>query len=143
MSDRVRRINLALIVPTIALVMVGILMLSTTSDSSETGLASKATQQALFAIVGLGAAVMMAMLDYRILTYVATPGFALGGLALVAVLVFRDPSLGARRWFDVGPIVIQPSEIMKLIAIVFLANFLARRGEKVRSFRTAMIRFSC
>ena len=138
MNHRVRRINLALIVPTIALVTVGILMLSTTSDGGETGLASKATQQALFAIVGLAAAVLMALLDYRILTYVATPGFALGGLALVAVLVFGDPSLGARRWFDVGPIVIQPSEIMKLIAIVFLAHFLARRGEKVRSFRTAM-----
>ena len=35
MNHRVRRINLALIVPTIALVTVGILMLSTTSEGSK------------------------------------------------------------------------------------------------------------
>ena len=139
MIAALRRFDLAIIIPTIGLVAAGILMLSTTGESGETGFDHKAVQQAVFAAIGLGAALIMAFLDYRILNAVALPAFVLGTIALAAVALFGDASLGARRWFVLGPIVVQPSEIMKLAAIIFLALFLAKRGDHVRSIRTVMI----
>ncbi len=114
-------------------------MLSTTGDPGQTGLDHKAVQQGLFVAIGLTIALVMAFLDYRLLHAVALPAFILGTIAVAAVVVFGDASLGAQRWFVVGPVVIQPSEIMKLAAIMYLAHFLSRRGERVRSIRTVML----
>ena len=139
MTAALRRFDLAIIIPTVALVTAGILMLSTTGNPTETGFDHKAVQQAVFAAIGLSAALVMGFLDYRALNTVAGPAFVLGIIALGAVALFGDASLGARRWFVVGPIVIQPSEITKLAAIIFLARFLAERGERVRSIRTVMV----
>ena len=139
MTHALRRFDLAIIIPSIALVSAGILMLSTTGDPGQTGLDHKAVQQGVFVGIGLAAALIMAFLDYRLLSAVALPAFIGGTILLAAVVVVGDASLGARRWFVVGPIVIQPSEIMKLAAIVFLAHFLARRGERVRSIRTLLL----
>ena len=139
MTHVLRRLDLAIIIPTVALVAAGILMLSTTGDTNQTGFDHKAVQQAVFAAVGLVVVLIMAFIDYRALSAVAAPAFAIGTIALALVALFGDASLGARRWFVLGPIVIQPSEIMKLVAIVFIARFLAPRGNRVRSIRTVMV----
>jgi cell division protein FtsW len=48
----------------------------------------------------------------------------------VAVL-FREPINGSRRWFSVGGFGIQPSELAKLAAIVFVAALLERRMHRI------------
>jgi len=40
---------------------------------------------------------------------------------------------GSRRWLAAGPLTIQPSELMKMFAIIYLAGYLVRRHEEVRS----------
>lgn len=136
MIAKLLRVDLALILPAAALVAAGILMLSTTSAPGLEGMDSKASQQAAFAIVGLVGALILSMVDYRALQYLATPAFIVTVIVLVAVVIFGDPRFGARRWFEVGPIVVQPSEIMKLIMVLFMARFLSKRGDRIRSFRT-------
>ncbi|MEE8389394.1 MAG: FtsW/RodA/SpoVE family cell cycle protein, partial [Anaerolineae bacterium] len=62
----------------------------------------------------------------------------LGGLALLAAtLVFGvNPSgYGLRLWLGVGGIYFQPSELLKLLMIVYLASYLAERGELLVSER--------
>lgn len=56
-------------------------------------------------------------------------------LLLVVVLI---PGLGRRvngsmRWIGVGPLTLQPSEIAKLMVVVYLAAYLVRRQDEVRS----------
>ncbi len=50
---------------------------------------------------------------------------------------------GARRWLHFGPaglgLGFQPSELAKLVLIVFMAMFLARRGEKLTRFWTGVV----
>src|SRR5882762_1058581 len=58
----------------------------------------------------------------------ATLGFV--AFALVAVY-FRAPVNGARRWFGVGGIGMQPSELAKLAAIFFIAALLERRMHRI------------
>ncbi len=53
---------------------------------------------------------------------------------LVLVLLVGPEINGAQRWLAVGPLRFQPSEFAKLALIFYLADFFARRGEKVRSF---------
>jgi rod shape determining protein RodA len=51
----------------------------------------------------------------------AVPLYSLGVALLVATAAFGIERKGARRWLDIGPIVIQPSEILKLATPLMLA----------------------
>jgi cell division protein FtsW len=59
-------------------------------------------------------------------------------LALVAVL-FSQPVNHARRWFAVGGLGIQPSELAKLAAIFFIADTLERRMHRINEFNYALL----
>ena len=50
--------------------------------------------------------------------------------ALVAVL-FSAPINGARRWFALGGIGVQPSELAKLAVVLFTAAILERRMDRI------------
>ena len=51
-------------------------------------------------------------------------------LGLLGGLLFTEPRLGVRRWFDLGPIDIQPSEFAKVVIVIFVANCLSRNFNK-------------
>lgn len=74
---------------------------------------------------GIGLAVMMPVIvvDYRILERLSY--FIYGGMiaSLIAVLVFGRVGSGARRWLDLGPVSMQPSEFAKLAVILALAKY--------------------
>lgn len=60
------------------------------------------------------------------------------GMAFILLIVVLVPHLGRRvngsmRWIGVGPLTIQPSEIAKLMVVVYLSAYLVRRQEEVRS----------
>jgi cell division protein FtsW len=61
-----------------------------------------------------------------------------GLLLLVLVPGFGVSILGARRWFAAGPIQFQPSEVMKLALILYVAGHLADHPKRMRSFRQAI-----
>src|SRR5262245_33989650 len=90
------------------------------------------TKQGMWALLGIAMLYVVMRIDYRLLK---TPWFirtilGLVALALVAVY-FRAPVNGARRWFGVGGIGVQPSELAKLVAIVFIAALLERRLHRI------------
>jgi rod shape determining protein RodA len=74
---------------------------------------------------GLCVAVMLglALLDLRVWFIAAYPVYALGLILLLGVMALGHTSLGATRWLDIGPIRIQPSEIMKIGLVLALARF--------------------
>jgi len=59
-------------------------------------------------------------------------------LVLVMVPGFGVRVLGARRWFSAGPIQFQPSEVMKLALVLYVARYLADHPKRIRSFRQAI-----
>ncbi len=56
---------------------------------------------------------------------------ALAVALLLAALVFGEEIRGARLWLRIGPVQVQPSEIMRLALVVWLAGYLDRRRELV------------
>lgn len=52
--------------------------------------------------------------------------WAVAGIALMIVtMIFGVEVQGARLWLDIGPVTVQPSEITKILLVVFLAAYLA------------------
>ncbi len=91
-----------------------------------------AAKQALWYVVGIGAAVAICTVDYHVLarwSYVAYWGAILMLLAVLAIGVMR---FGARRWLELGPVQIQPSEFAKLAFILAQAHFLSRPMDELK-----------
>jgi cell division protein FtsW len=79
----------------------------------------------------LGLAVMWGVMavDYRRWRPLVSPLLVLAFVLLVLVLIppFGQSINGTRRWLRWGPISVQPTELAKLVLVVYLADFLARR----------------
>ncbi len=67
--------------------------------------------------------IVLAMISLRVWFVAAYPVYAIGLALLVAVEVVGDISLGAQRWLQLGPVRLQPSEIMKIGLVLALARF--------------------
>lgn len=89
-------------------------------------------KQGMWAALGLAAMSIAMRFDYKNYREPSFIWLSLGvvAVALVAVL-FSAPINGSSRWFGVGGIGIQPSELAKLSAIFFIAAILERRMDRI------------
>ena len=87
--------------------------------------------------VGLGGLGMYitARMDYHNLRRLAKPAMAAMVVVLIVVLVphIGKQAYGAQRWFQVGPLSVQPSALSVAVAIIFFARWLDHRGAAARS----------
>jgi cell division protein FtsW len=90
------------------------------------------TKQVMWVILGLAVLAIAMRIDYRTYRNDAFVWSLLGfvGLALVVVL-FSAPVNGTRRWFGVGGLGIQPSELAKIGCVLFTALMLERRMHRI------------
>jgi len=120
-----------LVLVTLGLVAFGLVMVY--SASSARGLIASddpayyLKRQALYALVGLGALVILSRTDFRRLRHAGGPMLAVAFFLLVAVLVVGTSVNGARRWIPLGAFSFQPSELAKLGLALWLAARLARK----------------
>jgi cell division protein FtsW len=128
-----------LFLATIALVVFGLLMVYSASAPLATEQFNDPAgifwRQASWAVLGLGAMLLLMRLDYRYLSHPAVlfPGIFLA-LAMLVVVLFTAPHQSTNRWLRVGALSFQPSEFAKLLLVVFLADWLARRAGRLENF---------
>ncbi len=86
----------------------------------------------------LGAAVMATFMHVKpgFIRKLVYPGYLLGAALLVAVLV---PEIGkevggGRRWISVGGFAFQPSEYCKYMLVIYMAHFMMKKEDRMRSF---------
>lgn len=72
---------------------------------------------------GIGAMIVVAMIDVRVWLRYAY-AFYLVALALLAAVEFGGTvGMGAQRWLDLGAFTVQPSEVMKIALVLALARY--------------------
>jgi cell division protein FtsW len=98
------------------------------------------TKQAMWGVLGLAVLAIAMRIDYR--TY-RNDAFVWGALALVGLLLiavfFSPPVNGTRRWFNLGGLGIQPSELAKVIAVFFTALMLERRMHRIDEVQYSLL----
>ncbi|MFG1797988.1 putative lipid II flippase FtsW [Nocardia sp. NPDC049149] len=98
-------------------------------------------QQALFAAIGCVLFYLALRIPLKRLRQWSFPLFALSVVALVLVLIpgIGSEVQGARRWLFIGPISVQPSEIVKVTLVVWGAHLLASRRSEHASLKDILV----
>ena len=143
------QVSYALLTAVLALVAIGVVMVysasSVRSYLASSDPAAQGMQQAVWALLGLAAMLLASRIDFRLLRYLAIPGYVVTLLLLAVVLI---PSVGSevagsRRWLVVpGVGGFQPAELAKLAICIYLAHWLDRRGRNAHGFWNGLIPFA-
>ncbi len=100
---------------------------SASYDASSGEHTSHAWRQVMWGSIGLVGLLLAVVFDYRKLEQYAWLLYGVGICLLVAVPLFGSMGGGSRRWLNLGPLTLQPSETMKLALIVLLARLFHHR----------------
>jgi len=135
-----REFDYVLFGTSLVLVVFGILMIrSATTGAIAPELISRVPDQIQFAIIGLIVMIGLTLIDYRMLGGLQLWLYiAMVGLLLLVPVIGVVGDAGARRWINVG-ILIQPSELGKVIIIVTLGHFLSRRYDRMDKLYTVIL----
>jgi len=122
-----------------ALLSLGMVMLYS-SSMTQVG-AHYLIMQLIWCALGLVLCVGAAAIDYRWLKKIAWPllGVAIVLLALVIAPHIGRKINGAKRWFSLGPVNLQPSEMAKLALILALAWYGDRFQRKMPTFKRGIL----
>ena len=84
--------------------------------------------QGMWFAIGIGVFFGVSKIDYKKYRkkWFSNGLYSIGAILLVAVLVIGQSVNGAKRWFQLGPIRVQPSEFAKIFLILALAGCIDR-----------------
>ncbi len=141
-------LDLLLIWAAMALLLLGLVMVYSSSiamaeGSKFTGYQSSyfLVRHAIFMMIGVVAGTLAFQVPLRIWQEASPWLFGLGVLLLLAVLfpgIGREVN-GARRWLPMGPVNLQPSELMKLFAALYAADYTVRKLPHMSSIKRAFL----
>jgi cell division protein FtsW len=84
-------------------------------------------KQAVWIGIGVIVAIVASRVPYRVYRKVAVPLLIASIVGLVAVLQLGVVAGGSRRWIEIGPVTLQPSEFAKFAVVAYLAAALERK----------------
>ena len=127
---KITQLHWFLLLTIIAMAMFGSLILFSAGSSAhdlETGLLKIDARYAMDHIfrftIMLGVALVVALLPLRLWASLAYPGYAIGVVLLVGVEVAGNIVNGSQRWLTIGPLTLQPSELMKIAVPLAVARY--------------------
>ena len=141
---QVREFDLPLLSAVVVLLLFGMVMVYSASialpDASRFAslrTTHHLTRHAFALTVGMGCALLAFTIPVQRWQKAAPWLFALGLVLLVIVLVpgIGKMVLGARRWIPLGPVSVQPSELMKLFVILYAADYAVRKQDWMHELR--------
>jgi cell division protein FtsW (lipid II flippase) len=122
------------VLATLGLVLIGVRAIDLARPDGAGGLAADASKQLVFALIGVFAGAMAALVHPRWLAVLAWPAMiGVVGLLVLLLLPFVPTSIvsprnGARCWINLGFTDIQPSELCKVAYVMVLAVYLRHRS---------------
>lgn len=114
-----------------------------------------AKNQAMNACIGFAAMIFFMKFDYHNFKKLEIPifkKFNIAGMLYVAVAILliavlligntEGGDMGAKRWITIGPVNLQPSELAKLVIIIFFAYSMEKDGKKMNTFKTGIVKYA-
>ena len=98
-------------------------------------------RQALFGLIGFVGIFVIVRLDYRKFSTLANAFYVFSLFLCVAVIFVGSAGNGSTRWFRIGPVNIQPSEIAKVAVILFLARLISRSNQSLNETKNVIKAF--
>jgi len=88
-------------------------------------------RQLIFAAAGFIVVFIIAAIDYHLWASISRLMYIVTALALAILTIAGQALYGSARWFDTGVILIQPSEIAKIVVILTMADFFTRHQSQI------------
>lgn len=98
-------------------------------------------RQSIWLCVGAVIYLLFSSMDVRFLrkTNFVVFLYSVSLLVLISLILLADPLQGAKSWFVLGPIAIQPSDPIKIVLIILLAKYFSRRHIEISNFRHILV----
>lgn len=139
MLKRLKKMDMPLLIITMLLFIIGLVMIFSASNVTafrKYGDAYKyLVRQGGFLIISIIASLIV--LKFKTSSYKGLSWFAIVGtvIALVAVMFVGVIRGGAKSWFDLGPISVQPSEFAKIFIIMWMASYYdTKKDEETKNY---------
>ncbi len=129
---QLRDFRLRLVVFVYTITILGILVIGSAKEEYQ-------SQQVIGMVLGTIAMLAFALMDYRFMLRFYWLIYLLNMVFLVGVALIGTEVNGSKRWLDLGFLRFQPSELTKLLLILFFAKFFSKYRESISSFKTIII----
>lgn len=130
-----KRVDIALLISVLALILFGMVMLYSTSSYNglvKFGDSFYYLKKQFFATsLGLAAMYVMANIDYHVWAHFYIWGYVISAGLSTLVLFIGQEINGSKRWLSLGPLSFQPSEFAKIALIIFLACVVTNQEKKI------------
>ena len=124
-------VKFGLVISVIAISIIGVMVI---------GSAKQAVQgrQIIGLVAGVILMIILSMIDYVWLLNFYWILYGINIIALVCVKLFGTNVNGAQRWIDIGVTNFQPSELSKILVVLFFAKFLMNHEDDLISAATIL-----
>lgn len=140
MQNKDSRIDWFLITPVALMALMGIMTLISFNLNNVSQVTQLLIWKHVFSIIlGIVLAIIISRVDYRSLSSIVQPLFFTTVSVLILVLLIADTVNGARSWFSLGVINLQPSEFAKIVSIIVIAHYVTRYHYRLNDLLTILV----
>lgn len=124
-----KRFNMMLLFLMILLCAIGFVLIASATNVVETGKYKLLISQIIWFCLGFVLFLMLSFIDYRVISNL----YIFIYLVMLGLLLYVDIKgisvLGGQRWIKIGPISFQPSEISKILMVIFFAKVVSMQDD--------------
>lgn len=139
---KIRYFDYGLLFMAILLVAFGLVMIYSSSAYNAAAQFGDAThylkRQLISALIGFGFIVVIQAFGYHFFINTSVMSYGAALFLCLIVNIIGEKYNGQRRWFSIGGLSIQPSEIGKITLILFMALVITKLYPKLSDFQTAL-----
>lgn len=126
---KLRFYNFRLIIFLLAISLIGVTLVGTAASDLR-------AKQFAGVILGLIVMLILSLLDYSWIMNFQWIMYGFNIIMLIVVRIAGDSANGAARWIGIGSFRFQPTELSKIILIVFFAKFFMDHEETLNTLKT-------